>query len=108
MHFLNQLNPLPPIPAMENKSLKKVLKAPTEEEKVKEDIKWINAFFKEYGREPCFDRTNYPEYGLCEKLQRLRFNFEAYPFLKELDVYNLLTVRPEHNKCKSPQGQRGK
>ena len=108
MHYLNQLNSLPSIPSHEKYAPKQGARTPTKEEKAKDDIKGINAFYKEHGREPYFDRTNYIEYGLCEKLQRLRFKSETLPFLKELDTYNLLRIKPDHATCKSPQGRRAK
>ncbi len=104
MYFLNQLNPLVPPPSFKNERTKKAVKPLTEQEKAADDIKWINAFYKEHRREPIFDRNNMIEYALCEKLQRLRFNYEALPFLKGMDTYKLLSYMPNHSHCKSRPG----
>ncbi|MES2552801.1 MAG: hypothetical protein V4588_03960 [Pseudomonadota bacterium] len=96
MHLSNRLNCLPHIFDVKNPMIWETPIARTEEEKAKDDIKWINAFYKRHQRAPIFDRNNMIEYSLCEKLQRLRFNYEALPFLKKLDTYKLLAKKPSN------------
>ena len=78
----------------------RVVATSTPEEIATEDMKWVNAFYKEHGREPLFDRRNIREYELCIKLQSLRHHKEKFPNLQKLDINGLLNGQSKSPFCK--------
>ena len=75
----------------------------SEDERLIESFKEINAFFEKNDREP--EATNVSEFKLLSRLKALRNDANKIEILKAYDTYNLLNSKEEINQIENEKNE---